>query len=152
MTEAVPVPDPRARMSPLSLLAGIPCAGVPFFLCLLGFGAYLRVSCIVAIPMLIGGSFILLYAARTARNLAGRLLWSDASRAPRPHALPPLLSPAPGFPVPGVDQRSRDLELFSTLEPGCRIRRPFTPATRRIYAGLMDCRPCAPKARVRPPF
>jgi len=56
-------------MAARSLLAGIPCLLVPFWMCLAGYGAWLRMGFLMVLPALIGTGFLGLYAARWIRNL-----------------------------------------------------------------------------------
>lgn len=59
-----------SRFSFLSLISGIPCAILPFLLCIYGFGAYMRTMCFIIVPALLGLSFMALYLFRAMRNLA----------------------------------------------------------------------------------
>lgn len=70
MNESAPIRNGPVRVPLLPLFAGIPCAAVPLFLCVTGYGAYLRISWFVVLPALIGSAFLVLYLIRALRNLA----------------------------------------------------------------------------------
>ncbi|MBI2920632.1 MAG: hypothetical protein HYY18_06060 [Planctomycetes bacterium] len=70
-----------ARFSFTSILAGISCAALPLVLCAYGYGAYLRAAWFIAIPALIGLSFVALYSLRIVRNLATGQLRTGAMTA-----------------------------------------------------------------------
>jgi hypothetical protein len=70
MDDVVPATPKPPRFSVSSLIAGIPCAVLPFLLCIYGFGAYMRSMFFIIIPALLGLSFVALYLSRAMRNLA----------------------------------------------------------------------------------
>lgn len=129
MDVVVPAPERPARFPALSLLAGLPCATVPFLLCWEGWGAYLRNGGFLAIPALIGTSFIVLYVFRALRNLADGNFRARQVRSPWDHLLILVFL---GFSLlswaAGVQARSWRCESW------CKAVEPALEALRKYHA------------------